>query len=60
MYFLDYALPQLAKMSISLQAEKKDLTAIAPLVHATLDTLLAENWVLKSLDAKDKQPLSSH
>ena len=59
MYFLDYALPQLAKMSRSLQAEKKDLTGIAPLVDTTLDTLLAENWVLKSLDVKDKQPLSS-
>ena len=29
-------LPQVAKLSISLQAEKIDLTAIAPLVDATL------------------------
>ena len=58
MYLLDYALPQVAKLSISLQAEKIDLTAIAPLVDATLDTLddatlPTANWVLELLDAKD-------
>ena len=58
MYLLDYALPQVAKLSRSLQAEKIDLTAIAPLVDATLDTLddatlPTANWVLELLDAKD-------
>ena len=57
-YLLDYALPQVAKLSRSLQAEKIDLTAIAPLVDATLNTLddailPATNWVLESLDTKD-------
>ena len=57
-YLLDYALPQAAKLSRSLQAEKIDLTAIAPLVDATLNTLddailPAANWVLESLDTKD-------
>ena len=31
-YLLDYALPQVAKLSRSLQEEKINLTAIAPLV----------------------------
>ena len=58
MYLLDYALPQVAKLSRSLQAEKIDLTAISPLVDATLDTLddatlPTANWVLELLDAKD-------
>ena len=57
MYFLNYALPQVAKLSKCLQAEKIDLTAIAPLVDATLNTLddatlPAANWVLELLDAK--------
>ena len=57
-YLLDYALPQVAKLSRSLQAEKIDLTAIAPLVDATLNTLddailPAANWVLELLDTKD-------
>ena len=58
MYLLNYALPQVAKLSRSLQAEKIDLTTIAPLVDATLDTLddatlPTANWVLVLLDAKD-------
>lgn len=58
MYLLDYALPQVAKLSKCLQAEKIDLTAVAPLVDATLNTLddatlPAANWVLELLDAKD-------
>ena len=57
-YILDYALPQVPKLSRSLQAEKIDLTAIAPLVDATLNTLddailPAANWVLELLDTKD-------
>ena len=52
-YLLDYVLPQIAK-----QAEKIDLTAIAPLVGITLNTLdgailHAANWVLELLDTKD-------
>lgn len=58
MYLLDYALPQVAKLSKCLQAEKIDLTAVAPLVDATLytlddATLPAADWVLELLDAKD-------
>ena len=57
-YLLDYALPQAAKLSRSLQVEKIDVTAIAPLVDATLNTLNdailpAANWVLELLDTKD-------
>ena len=57
-YPLDYALPQVAKLSRSLQTEKIDLTVIARLVDATLnmldDAILpAANWVLELLDAKD-------
>ena len=39
MYLLDYALPQVAKLSRALQAERIDLTTIIPLVDATLHTL---------------------
>ena len=39
MYLLDYVLPQVARLSRCLQAEKIDLTAIASLVDATLSTL---------------------
>ena len=38
-HLLDYALPQVAKLSRSLQVEKTDLTAIAPLFDITLNTL---------------------
>ena len=38
MYLLDYVLPQEAKLSRALQAETIDLTAITPLVDATLNT----------------------
>lgn len=58
MYLLDYALPQVAKLSRYLQTDKIDLTFIARLVDATLNTLddaiiPAANWVLELLDAKD-------
>ena len=48
----------------SLQAEKIDLTAIAPLVDATLDTLdeatlPIPNWVLELLDDLDSQDVVS-
>ena len=38
-YLLDYVLPQVAKLTRALQAERIDLTAITPLVDATLNTL---------------------
>ena len=59
MYLLNYALPQVAKLSRALQAERIDLAAITPLVDATLNTLddvtlPAANWVLELMDAKDE------
>jgi hypothetical protein len=59
MYLLDFVLPQVAKLSRCLQAEKLDLTAISGLVDSTLQTLddallPAANWVLELLDAQDK------
>ena len=57
-FLLDYTLPQVAKLSKTMQAENLDLTAIADLVDATLhvldDTMLpAANWVLELLDARE-------
>ena len=57
MYLHDYTLPEVAKLSRSLHADKIDLTAIAPLVGATLDTLddatlPTANWVAELLDVK--------
>ena len=59
MYLLHFMLPQVAKLSKFLQAEKLDLTAISGLVDSTLltldDALLpAADWVLELLDACDK------
>ncbi len=58
-YLLDYVLPQVAKLSRALQTERIDLTAITPLVDATLNTLddamlPAANWVLELMDAKNE------
>lgn len=58
LFLLDYALPQVAKLSKTLQAEKLDLTIISSLVDATLHTLddallPAANWVLELLDIKE-------
>ncbi len=58
-YLLDFVLPQVAKLSRCLQAEKLDLTAISGLVDSTLQTLHesllpAANWVLELLDAQDE------
>ena len=55
MYMLDYTLPQVAKLSKTLQTEHLDLLLIPSLVYSTLcaldDTVLpAANWVLKLLD----------
>lgn len=51
-------MPQVAKLSKTLQAEKLDLTIISSLVDATLHTLddallPAANWVLELLDIKE-------
>ena len=59
MYLLDYALPQVVKLSRALQAERIDLTAITPRVDATLNTLdnvtlPVANWVLELMDPKDE------
>ena len=39
MYMLDYILPQVAKLSRTLQTEQLDLSMIPSLVHVTLHTL---------------------
>ena len=57
-FLLDYTLPQVAKLSKSLQAVKLDLTIISALVDSTLhaldDSLLpAANWVLELLDISE-------
>ncbi len=49
----------MAKLSRTLQTERIDLTAITPLVDATLNTLddamlPAANWVLELMDAKNE------
>ena len=59
-YMLDYVLPQLAKLSRTLQTEHLDWSVISSLVDATLhtldDTVLpSANWVLKLLDKRDHQ-----
>ena len=58
-YLLDYALPQVAKLSKTLQAEKLDLTVVSALVESVLhsldDALLpTANWVLELIDAHDQ------
>ena len=58
LFLLNYALPQVAKLSKTLQAEKLDLTIISSLVDATLHTLddallPAANWVQELLDIKE-------
>ena len=54
---LDYVLPQVAKLSRTLQTEHLDLSVISNLVDATLHTLdaavlLSANWVLELLDKR--------
>ena len=54
-YLLDYVLPQVAKLSRTLQMEALDLTAVSGLVDSTLHSLddsflPAANWVLELLD----------
>ena len=50
MYMLDYVLPQVAKLSKTLQTEHFDLSMVSILVDATLNTLddtvlTSANWV---------------
>ena len=57
-YLLDYVLPQVAKLSRTLQMEALDLTAVSGLVDSTLhfldDSFLpAAHWVLELLDHKE-------
>ena len=58
MYLLDYTLPQVAKLSKTLQIKQLDLSRICSLVNAVLVSLddaitPAANWVLELLDCKD-------
>ena len=55
---LNYVLPQVAKLSRTLQSEKLDLTVVSSLVEATLYSLddalsPAANWVLELHDMKE-------
>jgi len=52
MFQLDYVLPQIAKLSKTLQTEKLDVTVISSLVEATLRSIYdaAANWVLALRD----------
>ena len=57
-YLLDFILPQVARLSKTLQTEKLDLTIVSILVDAMLHTLddsmlAAANWVLELLDEMD-------
>ena len=57
-YLLDYTLPQVAKLSKTLQIKQLDLSRISSLVDAVLISLddattPAANWVLELLDCKD-------
>ena len=57
-YLLEYILPQVSKLSKTLQKENLDLSIISSLVDATLHTLEdvllpVANWVLDLLDVKD-------
>ena len=57
-YLLDFVLPQVAKLSKTLQSEKLDLTVISSLVEATLYSLddalsPAANWVLELQGMKE-------
>jgi len=48
MFLLDYVLPQVEKLSKTLQTEKLDVTVISSLVEATLHSIddALTNWVL--------------
>ena len=58
-YLLDYILPEVSKLSKSLQAENLDLSIISSLVDATLHTLedvlhSAAKWVLDLQEVKEE------
>ena len=62
-YLLDYILPELSKLSKSLQTEKLDLSIISSLVDATLHTLedvlqLAAKWVLDLQEVKEEMVIT--
>ena len=57
-YFLDFTLPQVAKLSKALQTEQLDLSLISSLVDATVQSLddavlPGANWMLELLDNID-------
>jgi hypothetical protein len=58
-FLLDFVLPQVARLSKCLQAEKLDLAAISSLVNSTLQTLddallPAAIWVFDLVDAREE------
>ena len=55
-YLLDYILPEVSKLSKSLQTEKLDLSIISSLVDATLEDVLqpAAKWVLDLQEMKEE------
>ena len=62
-YLLDYILPEVSKLSKSLQTEKLDLSIISSLVDATLHTLEdvlqpAANWVLDLQEVKEEMDIT--
>ena len=59
MYLLDYNLPQVAKLSRTLQTKHLDLSLISSLVAAILNSLddailPSANWVLQLQDAREE------
>lgn len=57
-FMLDYVLPQVAKLSKTLQGKTLDLTVISSLVESTVHTLNdaatpAANWVLQLVDERE-------
>ena len=62
-YLLDYILPEISKLSKSLQTEKLDLSIISSLVDATLHTLEdvlqpAAKWVLDLQEVKEEMDIT--
>ena len=62
-YLLDYILPEVSKLSKSLQTEKLDLSIISSLVDATLHTLEdvlqpAAKWMLDLQEVKEEMAIT--
>ena len=62
-YLLDYILPEISKLSKSLQTEKLDLSIISSLVDATLHTLddvlqPEAKWVLDLQEVKEEMDIT--